>query len=453
MHCDVSTLPATTAAGGTGSSIDPGGTTICSGRRQPAFSGMGSAISVRKTYRTAAIVTARGALKLLACCGEVPVKSTRRRAGCAVHVDAHDDRLAVVEFVAEAAVPQLADGAPDAALGVVLHVLHVCEHRAAAVLGLRAVEFARAPRVRSQLRAQVGEVLREVPGGPRPAAQQLVHECLVEDRVAHDASRRNERAFLGDVATAGRHRARRDAADVGVVRARSREEFDACAPSAPNTGDTTVMSGRCVPPAYGELTRNASPLRMSAAYSSSTAATLAPMEPRCTGMCGALATRLASASKIAHEKSRRSLMLIELAVCRSTAPICSATCMNSALKTSSRIGSGASGAAPAASACATAAAVRRRASQRPASRSAASEPRQPGAIQLVAPASHSSSGPVHCHAGAQIRPASSNGTSCHAPSMPDTRRRAALERRRRASTACASRRWLPARPRSRRLPP
>ena len=56
-------------------------------------------------------------------------------------------------------------------------------------------------------------------------------------------------------------------------------------------------------------------------------------------MCGALATRFASASKIAQEKSSRSLMLTELAVWRSTAPICSATCMNSALKTSSRIGS------------------------------------------------------------------------------------------------------------------
>ena len=47
------------------------------------------------------------------------------------------------------------------------------------------------------------------------------------------------------------------------------------------------------------------------------------------------------ASNIAQEKSSRSLMFTELAVCRSTAPICSATCMNSALNTSSRTGSGA----------------------------------------------------------------------------------------------------------------
>jgi len=76
MHCEVSTLPATTAPGGTGSSSDRGGTTIASGRRQPALSGIGSAISVRNTYSTAASVTARGALKLLSSCGDVPVKST-----------------------------------------------------------------------------------------------------------------------------------------------------------------------------------------------------------------------------------------------------------------------------------------------------------------------------------------------------------------------------------------
>ena len=39
------------------------------------------------------------------------------------------------------------------------------------------------------------------------------------------------------------------------------------------------------------------------------------MEPRCTGMCGALATSAPSASKTAQEKSSRSLlMLTECAV-------------------------------------------------------------------------------------------------------------------------------------------
>ena len=64
-----------------------------------------------------------------------------------------------------------------------------------------------------------------------------------------------------------------------------------------------------------------------------------PMEPRCTGMCGALAIRPPSASKTAQEKSSRSLMLTECAVdCRRT-PICSATDMNRLLKISSMTGS------------------------------------------------------------------------------------------------------------------
>ncbi len=75
MACEVSTLPAATAAGYSGASIEPGGTTIRSGRRQPSLSGMSSATRVRKTYRTAAVTTAEGALRLLPSCGEVPVKS------------------------------------------------------------------------------------------------------------------------------------------------------------------------------------------------------------------------------------------------------------------------------------------------------------------------------------------------------------------------------------------
>jgi hypothetical protein len=49
MHCEVSTLPATTAAGGTGFSMDPGATRIDSGLRQPSFSGMSALTSVRNT--------------------------------------------------------------------------------------------------------------------------------------------------------------------------------------------------------------------------------------------------------------------------------------------------------------------------------------------------------------------------------------------------------------------
>ena len=72
---EVSTLPATTAAGYTGASIEPSGITSRSGRRQPSLSGMSVATSVRNTYSTAAVTTEDGALKFVASCGDVPVKS------------------------------------------------------------------------------------------------------------------------------------------------------------------------------------------------------------------------------------------------------------------------------------------------------------------------------------------------------------------------------------------
>ena len=49
--------------------------TIVSGFRQPAFIGISSSTSVRKTYSTAALHTADGALKFVGCCALVPVKS------------------------------------------------------------------------------------------------------------------------------------------------------------------------------------------------------------------------------------------------------------------------------------------------------------------------------------------------------------------------------------------
>src|SRR5713226_6628102 len=83
MQVDVSTLPATTDAGGRGLSIDPVGIITVSGLRQPALSGMSSSTRVRNTYNTAAVHTAVGALKLLASCGDEPVKSITALRSCA----------------------------------------------------------------------------------------------------------------------------------------------------------------------------------------------------------------------------------------------------------------------------------------------------------------------------------------------------------------------------------
>ena len=47
--CETSTLPATTAAGYCGVSMEPGGITMLIGRRQPAFIGMSSSTMTRNT--------------------------------------------------------------------------------------------------------------------------------------------------------------------------------------------------------------------------------------------------------------------------------------------------------------------------------------------------------------------------------------------------------------------
>ena len=72
--------------------------------------------------------------------------------------------------------------------------------------------------------------------------------------------------------------------------------------------ETSVMSGRCVPPVNGSLTAKISPGSGSFAM---TAATASGIAPRCTGMCSAWAIILPRASNSAVEQSRRSLMFDE----------------------------------------------------------------------------------------------------------------------------------------------
>ena len=123
-------------------------------------------------------------------------------------------------------------------------------------------------------------------------------------------------------------------------------------------------------------------------------------------MCGALAIRPPSASKTAHEKSSRSLMLTECAVaCRRT-PICSATDMNRLLKISSITGS----------AFVPTSALAGRAVTRDSSRSPRSltTARQPGSTTVVASSSVMTAGPSTACPGRS--PARGNrSTSAQAP--------------------------------------
>lgn len=141
------------------------------------------------------------------------------------------------------------------------------------------------------------------------------------------------------------------------------------------TGVMIVMSGRCDPPASGELRERGqsvscarpgphfvmktSPGWMLPLWSFIWYRTAKDMLPRWIGMNGAFATRSPSGANSAHEKSSRScvgwygqrvvaagngaaeraLMLVEMAVCCKVRPMASATDMNRFAKSVSRIGS------------------------------------------------------------------------------------------------------------------
>ncbi len=123
-------------------------------------------------------------------------------------------------------------------------------------------------------------------------------------------------------------------------------------------------------------------------------------------MCGALAMRPPPASKMAQEKSSRSLMLTECAVLRSRTPICSATDMNRLLKISSMTGSTAVPAGRRSGRSAT------RVSSR--SPGPVSSARQPGSVTVVAKSSTISAGPSTRWPGRRSRRRTS-GTSACAP--------------------------------------
>src|SRR2546426_485587 len=93
-----------------------------------------------------------------------------------------------------------------------------------------------------------------------------------------------------------------------------------------SVGETSVISGRCVPPVYGSLIAHTSPGAGSCLI---TAATASGIAPRWTGMCSACAIILPRSSKSAVEQSRRSLMFAEKAERTRTAPISSAVARRS----------------------------------------------------------------------------------------------------------------------------
>jgi len=75
MRCDISTLPAATAAGHAAFTALRLGSTRVIARAMPSLVGTSSSSNVRNAKTAAARVTAAGQFTLPATCGELPVKS------------------------------------------------------------------------------------------------------------------------------------------------------------------------------------------------------------------------------------------------------------------------------------------------------------------------------------------------------------------------------------------
>jgi hypothetical protein len=113
-------------------------------------------------------------------------------------------------------------------------------------MGDHLAQFGDALLVGGDLRLQVGDVLVRVARRVGMVGQQRVQLLLAEAarrRCGNCRTARLPRRRWWRAASWSRARA----ADIGMVAARGDPEQD-LASSSPNTGVTTVMSGRCVPP-------------------------------------------------------------------------------------------------------------------------------------------------------------------------------------------------------------
>ncbi len=151
--------------------------------------------------------------------------------------DFHFYFSAFVHRIGEFAVLHHVDDAADLLFRVVLYVPHVCMHDVEAELIDHLPDFLYAFLAGGDLGLQVGDVMvriaRRIGMVGEMVAEFVLQECALVDEfeiVEQDAF------FLDDLAVGG-HRARRDAADIGVMAAAGNEEQDILAVVAEDRGD------------------------------------------------------------------------------------------------------------------------------------------------------------------------------------------------------------------------
>ena len=86
------------------------------------------------------------------------------------------------------------------------------------------LQLLRALRAGRGLRLEIGDVLLGIARGPRAAAENRAHRHFVERAAMHHADAVEQDALFRHVLRERRHRARRDAADIGMMPAAGDKE-------------------------------------------------------------------------------------------------------------------------------------------------------------------------------------------------------------------------------------
>ena len=133
--------------------------------------------------------------------------------------------------------------------GVLLHEGHVAGDRVRAIGRDHLGDRRGAGLAGGDLGLEVGDVAVRRAGGPAAGGEGGAGLGLQEAALAHDRQGVEHDAFLVDGLGERRHRARLHPADVGMVAAGGDVEGGLRVAASMNTGMTTVMSGRWVPPA------------------------------------------------------------------------------------------------------------------------------------------------------------------------------------------------------------
>ncbi len=248
------------------------------------------------------------------------MKSILRAPRLAVDRDRRRDLRAVVHLVDERPVAQPVDHPPHLLRGIVLHVAHIGMHDREAELLDHAAQLLHAALVGGHLGLHVGDILLGVARRILAARQQRAQLRFEEPALIHQLEIVDQHALFRHLAAVRRHGARRDAADIGVMpAARDIEQDDLAAFVEPvlaehrrDDGDVGQMRAAVVGRVqHIDIARHDGGLPVASRLAWMTVSTDSPIEPRCTGMCGALAISWPRWSNRAQEKSSRSLMFTE----------------------------------------------------------------------------------------------------------------------------------------------